>query len=73
MAEQKIKIPKNKSVIVHGEEIEDVTEVILPSAEKPYWTLIKGEDDLILATGDVSITHSPEMTVTVVGYSKKSQ
>ena len=65
MAEQKIKIPKNQSVIVHGEEIKDVIKVIPPSAEKPYWTLIKGKDNLILATGDVSITHSPQIKIKV--------
>lgn len=73
MVDKKINITKQRSVIVHGKEIKDVTEVIPPSAEKPYWTLIKGKDDLILATGNVSIAHSPEMTVTVVDYSKKSQ
>lgn len=59
MPESKFKVPKSRFVIVHGEEVNDVTEIIPPSTKKPYWTLIKGEGDFILATGDVSITHKP--------------
>jgi len=73
MAHQKIKLPKLRSVIVHGEEIEDVIKVIPPSAKKPYWTFIMGKDSLILATGDVCIKRSPDQTVVRKNFSKQSQ
>jgi hypothetical protein len=60
MAKKVFNIPKERVVRLHGEEIEDVKKVVPPSRQEPYWILAKGKDDFIWATGEVSVTHTPQ-------------
>ncbi len=67
MKDKGIELGEENIVTLHGEEVDGVKTTIPPTAEKPYWTLVKDNGNFILAIGNVAIELFPPAKISVKG------
>ncbi len=67
MKDKGIELGEDNIVTLHGEDVDGVKMAIPPTLEKPYWTLVKDDGNIILATGNMAIELFAPVKIPVEG------